>query len=666
MISSEDIRIQRINYEKLKIRLLLWLTGIFLLLSVIIGSSRRRSKSISLKACSWVSYTMSSYLVGYALGLMQNSSYGIHNSFFPIWGLLLMLTFGSADSFSGYSLDDNEQWRRHNGQLLLKFGTLMLLLSSHRDVLLSPFKRTTLALLFLAAALKAFTKTQSLAAIRRFSLQKRNSLIMQHYTSSEASTGEMEQQESLEVMEQVTLEDVRTCKGDLFSHGGNADRLKDICMSFSFFKLLCLRYSGHTSSREALRTTWPLIQELLLSGENRHERVFRVLEEELAFLYDLLYTKHAVIFQPKRLYLRLVEFLLIGIAFSWLFFKFIISYKRFGGLYHFYSILDHFSPIVALLIYLVAETAQVILLAFTRWAKVKCVCRYVKHGRSLKKSYLTEKCIEFICRLPSRKPWERKLHQYSLLESFTYRPCKLLANPFMYQFIDWRRDGQKEGAPVALSRKVKEAVVDLLKDLAGSQLENGERSMRRHNVSSLLSYACKCTTQTQVIMVWHIATTICENKAGSPDSRVTSFYLATSLSKYLAYLVAFEPRLLPDHPAITESLFTETIKQARCQLPGCDTVEERIDKLYQTADRNGDTALCRGTKLAAQLLEEISDRNLMWEILADFWVEMMLFVAPWDDVRAHFENLANGGELLTHVWALLYHAGIERRSLGEQ
>ena len=39
----------------------------------------------------------------------------------------------------------------------------------------------------------------------------------------------------------------------------------------------------------------------------------------------------------------------------------------------------------------------------------------------------------------------------------------------------------------------------------------------------------------------------------------------------------------------------------------------------------------------------------------------MLYVAPFDNVKEHIECLANGGEFITHLWALFTHAGILQR-----
>jgi hypothetical protein len=50
-----------------------------------------------------------------------------------------------------------------------------------------------------------------------------------------------------------------------------------------------------------------------------------------------------------------------------------------------------------------------------------------------------------------------------------------------------------------------------------------------------------------------------------------------------------------------------------------------------------------------------------WKVLADFWAEFILFLAPSSNVEIHAEKLAAGGEFMTHLWALLTHAGILER-----
>jgi hypothetical protein len=76
----------------------------------------------------------------------------------------------------------------------------------------------------------------------------------------------------------------------------------------------------------------------------------------------------------------------------------------------------------------------------------------------------------------------------------------------------------------------------------------------------------------------------------------------------------------------------------------------------------GETIITRGALLAKHLIVGISDNNeLRWKILADFWAKMMLFVTPSNDTTFLAEYLAKGGEFVTHLWALLSHAGILKR-----
>ena len=78
---------------------------------------------------------------------------------------------------------------------------------------------------------------------------------------------------------------------------------------------------------------------------------------------------------------------------------------------------------------------------------------------------------------------------------------------------------------------------------------------------------------------------------------------------------------------------------------------------------SSDSVFHDGAQLARQLTAGIEDRTLQWKVLSDFWAEMMLYIAPCDDsqARAHLEAMARGGEFITHLWALLTHAGVLNR-----
>jgi len=166
-------------------------------------------------------------------------------------------------------------------------------------------------------------------------------------------------------------------------------------------------------------------------------------------------------------------------------------------------------------------------------------------------------------------------------------------------------------------------------------------------------------------MVWHIATSFCEHqKPVTPDSPGSrNFEVATSLSKYLAYLVAFAPWLLPDHPYIAEYVFDQAIIEARVFFRRCKKTEDRVKRMQDSrSSAHEKTVIGRGARLGNELVNYINHQEMIWQILADFWVELVLFVAPSDNAKAHVEHLARGGEFVTHLWALLSHTGFARNA----
>jgi hypothetical protein len=65
-----------------------------------------------------------------------------------------------------------------------------------------------------------------------------------------------------------------------------------------------------------------------------------------------------------------------------------------------------------------------------------------------------------------------------------------------------------------------------------------------------------------------------------------------------------------------------------------------------------------GWKLANALLD-IGDDNNMWEVIEGVWVEMLCFSASRCRGYLHAKSLGTGAELLTYIWLLLSHMGME-------
>ncbi|XP_039166786.1 uncharacterized protein LOC104443011 [Eucalyptus grandis] len=672
-----------------QIELFVGLVAFLLLFLAGCGSLRRRHNNPMLQVVLWAAYTLSGYLITYTFGLMHESPFS--NPLFPLWATFLMIFLGSSNSFSAYSLEDNEQWKKYAWQHMVRFVGLLVLWTSYLTTL--PLTLVVFLLYFIVMLLKANERALSLMTASASGLQRTTKWVADHMSSEhqlsnpcetdpvtmngykyvvrakqtgfEKSFGEVagltqNSTKSLEVNEDViTTEKVWACKGRLLnsSEGDLDGKLKDICLSYALYLLLLLRFSGYSLPEEAHEKAWLLIREGILQKENGYERAFRVAEVELTFLHDFFYTNYPIIFQAGRLQLKMMEFscLIIGTMLT-VIFMVRNTTKREDDVVQFVTSkglsVDVLVTTVILMVFTCVELVQLFLMAISEWAKVTLLCKYVQKG-SWQESRRIEKLIGQICRT-HLKPWGRNLRQCALLESYHYSPSRFLYNGFTIAFLDVVRRGQRQRAPVRLSPEVKKAVFRSLRNRIG-KLENGQASLRLNNVSDELSWACMLETQTQVIMVWHIATSFLEHEVPVSGS---NFLVATHLSKYLAYLVAFAPRLLPGHPYVAENVFDQIILEARKVLVGCKTDRERMERLKDIAQAPEETVMNWGAVLGIQLQKGNSER--IWKILAEFWAELMLYVAPSDDAKAHAERLAKGGEFVTHLWALVSHAGIEQ------
>ncbi|CAO2147842.1 unnamed protein product [Urochloa humidicola] len=148
--------------------------------------------------------------------------------------------------------------------------------------------------------------------------------------------------------------------------------------------------------------------------------------------------------------------------------------------------------------------------------------------------------------------------------------------------------------------------------------------------------------------------------------------VATTLSRYCAYLVAFLPELLPEHSLTAKAVLQHVLQESRDQLGttrmSIEAKRTRIQQLElpQPEDVSSLTTFQQGVRLGRQL-EQLPDVSLRWKVMADFWAETILYVASADNkATVHIELLAQGGEFVTHLWALLCNAGIVMKQATEE
>ncbi|XP_039822579.1 uncharacterized protein LOC120684765 [Panicum virgatum] len=138
--------------------------------------------------------------------------------------------------------------------------------------------------------------------------------------------------------------------------------------------------------------------------------------------------------------------------------------------------------------------------------------------------------------------------------------------------------------------------------------------------------------------------------------------VANALSKYCAYLVVSAPELLPGPASDVTHAYNDFKLSKDLYLRVISDPE--FWKGLSSRSTFGITPTQAGLHLAKLLVGD--DRppldgtrsSDVWETLADVWVRMLVYAAPYGNLEAHMRHLSQGGEFITHIWALLYHIGI--------
>lgn len=454
----------------------------------------------------------------------------------------------------------------------------------------------------------------------------------------------------------------------------------DLCLSFALFRLLFRRHHGLPCHEAKLPETCQLVAEGLLGP--LPQRVFRVAEVELGFLHDHIHGGYVLWSRHHRVCYCIVASL-----------KAILMYMASPALYlatgggrdHRRSpaafFLETREFIALLSLHLFLDFLQAILYYRSdRWM-VSYVCRRHTQGRQngfrRMMAFLHKYRLACCCNVY----WQNRVGQYSLLGETTRRTaCGAIATFLRQQ--TWDSHCARQSAPVRLPRHLRAAIALGLRratENGALALEGGVPSLRRNyrlqrGEEGYDPYGC--THKVLVILKWHIATSYCEmtlRRDGYPYLVQEPCYeVAGTLSRYCAYLVAFRPELLPCPEELTKDIFRRVLEDVTGlmggHLPNQDRVETLDHRRKQVENHELTVSLLSdGLDLGHLLLTQIDNRDKLWVILHNVWVKLILSVAPQESLNAiyakhHAKYLAQGGEFVTQLWAILSHAGILEQS----
>ncbi|RLN11853.1 hypothetical protein C2845_PM09G01110 [Panicum miliaceum] len=506
------------------------------------------------------------------------------------------------------------------------------------------------------------------------------------------------------------------------------EQLKRICLSFALFKLLRrkIEHPQGMTGKEACDCRDLILRGLYNNGgRSTAESLFQVMSDEVTFLSEYYHSVVPVVLASP--FFLFVNYFLLHIVVIMLCFMTIVicgngdvssafhsfSTDRFllssdvnvGDLViclvsraafstaAFFSIVDLSTTLLLFLIFVYEEIWEFLVFLLSNWFMVSLICNHILVVAKPQRRGAGGRT--FSCWALHILMWLRSKMSHTNIISFKQFsvlnlrwPLDLLPLfPIPYVIVQTR----------LVPNTLKQSILDYLlvehDDRAGP-LTNGKSALRRNGLSDQLSWACKSDSVAEVILTWHIATSILEAKcaphqtassnkeeAAAAAALMMMSRVAIRLSKYCAYLVAFHPEILPDdNQEKAELVFEDMHKELKTML-GCreyylSSQRARIDKILQTTSwpereeatgGGGHQIVMKGAKLGRSLMAEASsnsDPRAAWKVVADVWTELVIYVAPSgghrDRFKGHEDLLAQGGEFISVLWALSTHVGMSR------
>ncbi|KAF2950007.1 hypothetical protein DAI22_01g160000 [Oryza sativa Japonica Group] len=460
--------------------------------------------------------------------------------------------------------------------------------------------------------------------------------------------------------------------------------LKDLCLSFSLFKLLRRRFARCVVVEEGSEIG-PNMVCTLFDSDTEPERIVSIVADELSFACDFYHSSLPVSCSVFWLFVLNILFSFAGTA-CCLFIairtiQHVVSVAQVGPMssdpfYHQITCVlicgknDQAKQFGSILFFMVLSFLFVIVLIFdevweivsymcSNWTKVTLICYYITKPtwqQSPRMRRLIRCVLQFRCNLLGY--WSDKMGQTSLMDT------NMNIGPIV-------RIKQLLGLPVQTKQvkiptEVKAAIINTLKS-QNWRPTDCITSLQQSHIGKSFSWACKGDGTSDVILVWHIATCIFEIRhstepliADSISNKIT----ATYLSQYCAYLLSSASELLPDDKAWSKKSYESVKKIVDPIFSGRNDkpLEYEYILLLLVEKSRSDMILNKGLTLGKQLVEGIEDEEMGWTVLAGFWSEMILYIAPSDNIDAHRRAIARGGELITILWVLLTHAGILSRA----
>jgi hypothetical protein len=364
-----------------------------------------------------------------------------------------------------------------------------------------------------------------------------------------------------------------------------------------------------------------------------------LVEMQLSLMYDIFYTKAAVIYTWCGCCIRAIS--LVSTVTTFLLFQF--STVQDAG----YKTVDIVVTYVLIVGAFVLEMASILRAIGSTWT---CALIKAREWEWLHRMFVS---LRRWVKAAQKKSWSGSIGQHDLIDSCSNdEDTGFLARSGVMMTSFWKKGSNM------ISLGTKKLVLDEISRMVQA-CEGRDEMMRSYRGQCVLSGSRIVLCEDLIwstsiefhdsIIAWHIATNEflwrSSDFAKSADQAIAE---ATKvLSNYMMFLIVERPYMLPS--PIRQRLHVQAKKVLK------RLTKWRMDFLNMSSQANKDSPICaQGIDLCKQLLSK-TEHNAPEELLRvifGVWVEMLCYAAHHSSRDSHAKQLSNGGEFITVAWLL--------------
>ena len=634
---------------------------------------RQRWKNTLLRVLLWSAYLLADWVAAVAIGIITKSQGDVghlegNDDLFALWASFLLVHLGGPDSITSFSLEDNELWIRH------LFGLILQVLSASYSLYLTLPKNNLwlpTVLVFIGGIIKFAERTQALYLA---SLDNFGSAVLPEpnpgpdYEEAAATYSSAIRQSSEDQTTRDGSTSVKRAENGLIttsSGGGYFSELKLLEVAyarFESFKGLIVGYLVSTKDRESSRIYF--LKDNAISA-------FRLIEDELSFMYQVLHTKAVVVHCTTGYILRAISSICV-IAAAVIFF---LLKKHINVEFGEFEIKITYALFIGAI---VLDIVSIFKIVFSDW-----ILMHRRHRRWLGK--LVPSVIS------GRSRWCGSISQYNMIsycldKKRSWKIVDKIAGQFRAtEILDTMRimrDSTSETVPNYLKEFIfnelrrKSSEANTLNAAIEACQQRGDSALLQNSLSyAKLKWSVSEFQYGESLLVWHLATELCqqhpEDKSsyGEDGKRVSKL-----ISDYMFYLLVKKTTMLAPVLGNWHVVFQDTCAEAKRYLKKHELEKDfevylktvSVKTKFRAAAVKGITSksvFFDACILAQQLRLEACGR---WNVISKVWVELLSYAAINCRSVVHAQQLSKGGELLTFTWLLMNHLGLGTQFSGQE